>query len=283
MNILHISDGWEETNGAAVIARKIAESQALEGHEISFASWASPARLRRADEVWIHCAWKPCLWWAALFSRSFVRVPGGSFDPVRLAYGRWKKRIVSPIEKFFLRKASRVVVTCKSEGDWVLAYQSKAKTQVLDCKNFKWGEKANCSSLSDGVLRVLYMGRKHPLKGISFLEEAIRRINAKEASSRRIELSIVTNALGKEKEDAFLRSDLFCLPTLSDNFGIVVAEALARGLRVITTDGAPVWKEESLQGDKVKYIEGFRDGDCEFRISQLERALESELDSFQGK
>jgi hypothetical protein len=52
---------------------------------------------------------------------------------------------------------------------------------------------------------------------------------------------------------------------------------------VITTDGAPVWKEESLQGDKVKYIEGFRDGDCEFRISQLERALESELDSFQGK
>jgi glycosyltransferase involved in cell wall biosynthesis len=127
------------------------------------------------------------------------------------------------------------------------------------------------------------MGRKHPLKGISFLEEAIRRINAKESSSRRIELSIVTNALGKEKEDVFLRSDLLCLPTLSDNFGIVVAEALARGLRVITTDGAPVWKEESLQGDKVKYIEGFRDGDCEFRISQLERALESELDSFQGK
>lgn len=46
-------------------------------------------------------------------------------------------------------------------------------------------------------------------------------------------LSVFT---GKEKEAAFDRCDVVCLPALSENFGIVVAEALARGKIVLTTD-----------------------------------------------
>lgn len=65
MKILHVCAGWQDTNGAAVIARRIAERQAAGGDEVSFATWASPAALRRADEVWTHCGWLPCLWWAA--------------------------------------------------------------------------------------------------------------------------------------------------------------------------------------------------------------------------
>ena len=44
---------------------------------------------------------------------------------------------------------------------------------------------------------------------------------------------------GEAKAELYMSSDLFILPTFSENFGIVVAEALACGIPVITTRGAP--------------------------------------------
>ena len=44
------------------------------------------------------------------------------------------------------------------------------------------------------------------------------------------------------KWELFRQADLFILPTHSENFGIVVAEALASGTPVVTTMGTP-WSE----------------------------------------
>ena len=47
---------------------------------------------------------------------------------------------------------------------------------------------------------------------------------------------------GFAKEELYRRADFFVLPTFSENFGSVVAEALGYGVPVITTKGAP-WED----------------------------------------
>ena len=65
------------------------------------------------------------------------------------------------------------------------------------------------------------------------------------------------------------------LPTLSENFGRVVAEALERDKRVITTDGAPAWGDGKNYGGRLVYLKGYRDGTDEDRIQLLNKAIKS--------
>ena len=56
------------------------------------------------------------------------------------------------------------------------------------------------------------------------------------------QITISNYVFGKEKLKKYQSADIFVLPTYSENFGIVVAEALACSLPVICTKGAP-WEE----------------------------------------
>ena len=100
----------------------------------------------------------------------------------------------------------------------------------------------------DSQLHLLYLGRRHPLKGVEYLEEAVRQIQNTSASPR-LCVRFVSSAFGEELEKVWDWCDVLVLPTLSDNFGLVIAEALERGKRVITTDGAPAW------GDNLSRVE----------------------------
>lgn len=63
------------------------------------------------------------------------------------------------------------------------------------------------------------------------------------------------------------------LPTLSENFGRVVAEALERGKRVITTDGAPAWGDGNDYGGRLVYLKGYREGTKDIRVQLLKGAM----------
>ena len=56
------------------------------------------------------------------------------------------------------------------------------------------------------------------------------------------EIKILKPVFGKNKINLFRSADLFVLPTYSENFGVVIAEALASFTPVITTHGAP-WQD----------------------------------------
>ncbi len=323
MKILHICAGWQKWNGAANIARMIMDEQRREGHEVSFATWAKVRELRAADEVWIHCGWLPCLWWAALWGHNTRWMPEACYDPVRLRYHGWKKCLAGPIERWCLRRCDRIVATCEAEKGWIERYLGKKcpAVEVTDIKRFfdleggeakeNWrrgilprqmGEQGAtsvatltrleaASPMDTRAIHLLYLGRRHPLKGVEYLEKAVAELNSNPVNpvnpvqnsslhvstcSTRLkpELRIVSSAFGEELEKVWDWCDVLVLPTLSENLGLVIAEALERGKRVITTDGAPAWGDGNDYGGRLIYLKGYRDGTDEVRVRLLKDAIE---------
>lgn len=284
VRILHVSDGWAPRSGVATVARLLADEQRSAGHVVDCRRWVSVSELRAADEVWIHCGWKPCLWWAAWWAKRVLWVPHGCYDPVRLGFRGWKKVLAGPFERCALRRSERILGTCEAETGWVKRYLGARcpEVGVTDlCRFFRLDQSPSAKALSRPV-HVLYLGRRHPLKGVERLERAVSEVNrtSERSNARIIDLRIVSDALGEEKEKVWTWCDVLCLPTLSDNFGLVVAEALERGKRVVVTDGAPAWNPDGGAetvgrgyGGRLVYLRGYRAGDEGTRVELLKAGL----------
>ena len=263
-------------------ARQFAAEARAQGHESTVTNDLS-ALDATVDVVCLHGAWLPILWQAAKRAKKIgaklVIRPAGSYDPVRLAYHGWKKRLVAFFEHRMLMRADVVLATCRAEEEWIRAYEPRVKKiEVTDLKRFfrlnhethEIHESEEGKREKRGALHLLYLGRRHPLKGVEYLESAVAEIVSEGRSSggecpksSPVELRIVSNAFGEEKERVWEWCDVLVLPTLSENFGRVVAEALERGKRVITTDGAPAWgaglRDCGIEGLRDCGIEGLRD------------------------
>jgi glycosyltransferase involved in cell wall biosynthesis len=116
--------------------------------------------------------------------------------------------------------------------------------------------------VAEGKRRMaLFLSRVHPGKGIPFLLEAWAKLRPQgwrliiagpdedghaaeittliESLSLENEVRLCGPVYGEDKVALYAHADLFVLPTFSENFGIAVAEALAYGVPVLTTTGAP--------------------------------------------
>jgi glycosyltransferase involved in cell wall biosynthesis len=123
--------------------------------------------------------------------------------------------------------------------------------------------------VSERVRRtVLYLGRVHPVKGLTTLIDAWAQVRpvgwrlliaGQDADGYAAELQqrIAANGLqedvqvlgavdGTDRWALYRSADLFVLPSHSESFGIVIAEALASGVPVLTTRGTP-WSEIATQ------------------------------------
>jgi glycosyltransferase involved in cell wall biosynthesis len=122
-----------------------------------------------------------------------------------------------------------------------------------------------------GTLRILYLGRLHPIKGIENLigaceilalsdalawsltlagsgkQEYVRTLQARLEKGPLIgRVHFVGQADPDAKRQLFAHSDLLVLPSHTENFGIVAAEALAHAVPVIASKGSPWQSLESV-------------------------------------
>ena len=306
MRVLHVVPGLDVVgNGIAVAAKLLAAEQGADLVEARFFA-VGEGGLDDFDEVWVHSCWLPMTlkscWRVLMAGKPLVRMTHANLDPVRLRYHGWKKWLVGPIERWCLRRCAKIVATCEAEAEWIRAYEPRVKSiEVTDIKRFFNLNPVNPVNPVKKDLHLLYLGRRHPLKGLSYLESAVRQIweNRSDLFSQKgnpspspstvcCELRVVSSAFGEELEKVWDWCDVLVLPTLSENFGLVVAEALERGKCVITTDGAPAWEceckvEKCKVGDagsiwqgydgRLIYLKGYRDGTPDLRLNLLSSAI----------
>ena len=205
----------------------------------------------------------------------------GMLEPIAFAHKKIKKQIVWHLYlKRLLNQVSALHATSEREAENLRKLGLKVPISVIpwgvempeknsEVLNFEGrvgqGEtgKATFSSIQNPVRAALYVGRICSVKGLVMLVEAwasLRpegwrmKIVGPDETGHRAELEALVREAGLQAEfeftgpikgsalsKAYSAADLFILPSYTENFGMVVAEAMAHGLPVITTEGAP-WR-----------------------------------------
>ena len=224
----------------------------------------------RPDVVHINGCWQPQLLFFQRAAQSLripvVLSPHGMLEPwiVKRHYWTRKWPAIQLYQRGLVKHADYLHATAEKEKDNLLRLGWNARIAVIPNAvnieelplKYNWRTKR----------RIVFMSRLHVKKGIELLLEALSHLKpdldgyeviiAGEGEPDYVEtlkkaaisfglsevVIFVGGVYGAEKVSLLQSADFFVLPTYSENFGIVVAEALACGTPVITTHGTP-WKE----------------------------------------
>ena len=230
----------------------------------------------------------------------YMITPHGSLQPARLRKSRLKKRVSAVLaDRAILNQASCLHATAPDEADAFRLFGYRGPIAMIPNGITQAGPITpdRGEMLVAGFRRefpetqgrrlLLFLSRIEPIKGATtlarswaacageFPEWHLVVVGPDERSHLQEVLAIlrdgdvlhrttITGPLyGDRKTSAYLASELFVLPTISENFGLVIGEALSHRLPVITTTGAP-WP-------------GIVEHDCGWWIAPSQRELTATL------
>lgn len=195
----------------------------------------------------------------------YIITPRGCLEPWCLNQKYLKKRLALLLyQRSDLNKAACILATSKMEADNIRKLGVRTPISIIpngiDISEYRCRGQETLSTVKK---QICFVSRIHEKKGIEFLIQSWTRLNEiypdwsiiiagngddkyidalnklieKKGLSKKVH--IIPPVFGEAKYKLYCQSSLFVLPTYSENFGMVIAEAMSCGVPVITTSGTP--------------------------------------------
>ncbi len=222
------------------------------------------------DVVHLHGLWKypsVAVWrWAKACGRPYAISPHGMLEPWSLTQSRCQKQLSNLLyQRACLRQATCLMATSAMEAESIRLAGYRTPIAIIpNGVEIPALPLPRTPPVAGRLRRAIFLSRIHPKKGLINLVEAwdILRppgwellivgpdenghLAEVQAAVRQHGLDALVHFPGEVMGEAKLRiycdSDLFVLPSFSENFGLVIAEALSCEVPVITTHATP-WQE----------------------------------------
>lgn len=252
-----------------------------------------PIEVLHNHGIWLRSSLDVCAF-AGKYKVPLVLSPRGMMEPWSMRHSFLKKRIAWYIyQQRALASVSAFHATADSEAESIRRLGLRQPIAVIPNGVVLpvLNQSSATSHQSSDKHTAFFLSRINPKKGLSMLLDAWKKsapsnwrlvIAGNDDSNLTPQLKIKIKALGligqvellgplygKDKDAAFQSADLFVLPSYSENFGIVVAEALSYGVPVLTTNTTP-WQELEAYG-------------CGWCVAPEESALIGALSCAMGK
>lgn len=209
----------------------------------------------------LQCSWTIC--WAKAKGFKVVLSPHGMLEPWDIRKNYWTKKLPALLlyQKRSIAMSDLLIATAETERQNLLRLGYNDRVEIvpngivvdgIDVKD-EWQERK----------RILFLALYRKNKGIDLLMKAAAKLKGMlqgwkiiiagleadytvddlKAMARQYGVQdvveVVGGLFGEDKWNAYRSADVFVLPTLNENFGIVIAESYLCGTPVITTKGAP--------------------------------------------
>ena len=226
-------------------------------------------KISQYDLFHIHGIWEFLPNMAARYAGNsglpYIITISGMLYPSALAINAKFKKLASMLFQYEnLRRATVIHATCYQEYEYIRQYGLKNPVAVIANPLELPQNLPAISPSEDSKVKIGFMGRFNPIKNIDVLIEAWAKIN-KSNPTKELELILIgdgeksyretlqkqvkkhglTNVSftgflnGPEREAKLATLNYLVLPSKSENFGMVVTEALLYGVPVIASKGTP--------------------------------------------